>query len=127
VKSAGSLYKIGNFFNYLAILAFTSGKIRFFMTDRTSNHINKLLIILLFLFSFISSAVNGQELISGVINRYAKVNSIGAGYVICDPAQASLFSADDYVLLIQMQGVGIQTDQGTYGVNVQSVLGTTGG
>ncbi len=97
------------------------------MTDRTSNHINKLLIILLFLFSFISSAVNGQELISGVINRYAKVNSIGAGYVICDPAQASLFSAGDYVLLIQMQGVGIQTDQGTYGVNVQSVLGTPGG
>ena len=97
------------------------------MTDKTSNHINKLLIILLFLFSFISSAVKGQELISGVINRYAKVNSIGAGYVICDPAQASLFSAGDYVLLIQMQGVGIQTDQGTYGVNVQSVLGTPGG
>lgn len=97
------------------------------MAIRTSNHIDKLLIILLFFFSSGNSIVNGQEEISGVINKYAKVNSIGSGYVICDPAQVLQFADGDYVMLIQMQGVGIQTIQGSYGVNVQSVFGTPGG
>lgn len=97
------------------------------MTDKTSNHINKLLVILLLFFSFSSIAVKGQEEISGVINKYAKVNSISPGYVIVDPAQATQFSPGDYVLLIQMQGVGIQTVDNSYGINVQSILGTPGG
>lgn len=97
------------------------------MTDRLPEHINKLVIVLLLLFSFRSSEISGQEEISGVINSYAKVNSIGPGYVICSPAQAGQFSTGDYVMIIQMQGVGIQTIQGSYGVNVQSVFGTPGG
>ena len=97
------------------------------MTDRSLHHINKLLFILLFLFCFSLTDLNSQEVISGVINRYAKVNSMSPGYVIVSPAQAAQFTAGDYVLLIQMQGVGIQTIQGSYGVNVQSVIGTPGG
>jgi hypothetical protein len=97
------------------------------MTDKSSNHINKLLIILWLFFSFGSIVIFGQENISGVINKYAKVNSVSPGYVVVDPAQANQFSPGDYVLLIQMQGVGIQTVDNSYGINVQSVLGTPGG
>lgn len=97
------------------------------MTDKTSNHINKLLIILLIFFSFGVAVVMGQENISGVINKYAKVNSISPGFVMVSPAQAAQFSMGDYVLLIQMQGVGILTGQGFYGENVQAVYGIPGG
>ncbi|MCX6260758.1 MAG: hypothetical protein NTY95_07970, partial [Bacteroidia bacterium] len=97
------------------------------MTDRVSYHINKLLIMLLLMFSFSSVDLKSQETISGIINKYAKVNSISPGYVIVSPAQAAQFSVNDYVLLIQMQGVGIRTDQGSYGINVQSRFGEPGG
>ncbi len=42
------------------------------------------------------------------------------------PMQASQFASGDYVLLIQIQGVGIQTVQGAYGINVQDTIGTPG-
>jgi hypothetical protein len=98
------------------------------MTGKTSDHINKLLIILLIFFSFGSVTVTGQDNISGVINKYAKVNSINLtpGFVVVDPAQAAQFATGDYVLLIQMQGVGIQTVDGSYGINVQSSFGNPG-
>jgi hypothetical protein len=97
------------------------------MFTRSSCHIYKTIILLL-LSLISSSTLYGQEVINGVINKYAKVNSIGAGYVvISDLGQVSQFSTGDYVLLIQMQGVGIQTVQGSYGINVQSVSGTPGG
>ena len=82
--------------------------------------------MLLLMFSFRSTDLKSQETISGIINKYAKVNSISPGFVIVSPAQATQFSADDYVLLIQMQGVGIQTVDGSYGVNVQTLIGTPG-
>ena len=84
--------------------------------------------MLLLYFSFCGSDIFSQELISGVINRYAKVNSISPGFVTVNPAQASQFTAGDYVLLIQMQGVGIQTiEDNSYGLNVQSKYGEPGG
>ncbi len=84
--------------------------------------------MLLLNFSVSSIYVFSQELISGVVNRYAKVNSISPGFVTVDPAQASQFTAGDYVLLIQMQGVGIQTiEDNSYGLNVQSRYGEPGG
>lgn len=89
--------------------------------------INRLIITLLLSF-FSFGLLHGQEQIGGIINNYAKVNSIAPGYVIIsDLAQASQFASGDYVLIIQMQGVGIQTTQGSYGINVQSVLGEPGG
>lgn len=96
------------------------------MINKLSYHINKLLIMLVLFFAAGSIHIHCQEEISGVINHYAKVNSIGSGFVMVTPAQASQFAAGDYVLLIQMQGVGIQTAQGSYGVNVQSLIGTPG-
>lgn len=92
-------------------------------------HNIKNLAVILFLFIGIGvSQTDGQEQISGVINKYARVTSIGAGYVIIsDLTQVLQFTTGDYVLLIQMHGVGIQTVQGSYGVNVQSVYGTPGG
>ncbi len=88
---------------------------------------NRLIITTLLSFYSIG-LLQGQEQISGVINNYARVNTIGPGYVIIsDLAQASQFISGDYVLLIQMQGVGIQTTQGSYGINVQTLIGDPGG
>mgnify|MGYP001223038861 FL=1 len=94
--------------------------------------IRNIIILQISVLSTLSGSVfqvlNGQEVIGGIVNSYAKVTSIGPGFVIVsDPAQAAQFSPNDYVLLIQMQGVGIQTVQGSYGENVQSVFGTPGG
>jgi len=72
------------------------------MTYKHSYHISKLLIMLLLIFGFRGSHLIGQEEISGVINNYARVNSINPGYVLVPTAQAALFSAGDYALLIQM-------------------------
>ena len=98
------------------------------MTEKLPNYINKLIVTasLLFMPCFMA-LLNSQEEIGGIVNSYAKVTSIGSGYVTVSAAQAAQFHPDDYVLLIQMQGVGIQTTQGSYGVNVQSVYGTPGG
>lgn len=82
--------------------------------------------MMLLIFSFSSIDLKSQETISGVINKYAKVNSISPGLVTVPLSQVTQFSANDYVLIIQMQGVGIQTIQGSYGVNVQSLIGTPG-
>ncbi len=98
------------------------------MRDILSYNTKSLISVLLFLLMTSLFVCSGQEQISGVINKYGKVNTIGAGYVIVgNPAQAAQFSAGDYVLLIQMQGVGIQTVQDSYGVNVQAVFGAPGG
>jgi hypothetical protein len=98
------------------------------MTHKLLYYINSLTIILLLFFSISDMKSDGQEQVNGVINKYAKVTSLGAGYVIIgDLSQALQFNPGDYVLLIQMHGVGIQTVQGSYGVNVQSVFGTPGG
>ncbi len=85
-------------------------------------------IIILFFIGAGNNYLLGQELINGIINHYAKVNSVSPGYVIIsDLTQVEQFHSGDYVMLIQMQGVGIQTVQGSYGANVQSVFGTPGG
>lgn len=93
------------------------------MRDRLLCHIFRYMFLLLFIPGINNNILLGQEQIHGVINAYAKVTNIGAGYVDVD--QAGSFSVGDYVLLVQMQGVGIQTDP--YGLYVQSRLGTPGG
>lgn len=95
------------------------------MRNNLTCHISKLIVATLFF--LINSPLKGQEQISGVINSYAKVNAIGAGYADILPSQAGQFAPGDYVLLIQMQGVGIQTTQGSYGIYIQSVFGAPGG
>ena len=54
-------------------------------------------------FGAVCIGVYCQEQIGGVINHYAKVNSIEPGYVMVSSAQAAQFASGDYVLLIQMQ------------------------
>jgi hypothetical protein len=98
------------------------------MTNNLICYINKLIITILLICYSGYGSLNCQEQISGVINSYAKINTIGPGYVvITNLSQVSQFTAGDYVLIIQMQGVGIQTTQGSYGINVQTLLGKPGG
>ncbi|MFZ0282397.1 MAG: gliding motility-associated C-terminal domain-containing protein [Bacteroidales bacterium] len=98
------------------------------MRNGLACYINKLIITILILSGIGINFVTGQELISGVINSYAKVGTIAPGYVVlATPSQALQYTPGDYVLLMQMQGVGIQTSQGSYGINVQSRFGVPGG
>lgn len=98
------------------------------MRDNLTCYSNKFILTLFIFFIGSGAFLKAQESISGIINKYAKVTAISPGYVIVsDLVQAGQFSAGDYVLLIQMQGVGIQTVQNAYGVNVQSQFGKPGG
>lgn len=96
------------------------------MLRKLPDYIAKLLIFLLFAIGPASPCLLAQEDIGGIINSYARVTSTGPGYVTVSPARALQFSEDDYVLLIQMQGVGITTQPG-YGITIQETYGTPGG
>ena len=97
------------------------------MLQKLLSHITKSLILTFFALGSVCPVLLAQEDIGGIINSYARVTSTGPGYVTVLPAQASQFLADDYVLLIQMQGVGITTVSGSYGITVQQTFGTPGG
>lgn len=98
------------------------------MTRRLPDYIRLMILpVFIFLLAGVTFIVEGQEKIGGIVNKYAKVNSVNPGYVMVGSSDALQFKAGDNVLLIQMQGVGIQAVQGSYGVNVQSVYGTPGG
>ncbi len=98
------------------------------MKGTLSGHIRKLIISHLFVLGFCGSAFSLPQEINDTINSYARVNALGSDYVtVNDLTQISQFSAGDTVLLIQMQGVGIQTTQSFYGLNIQSRFGQPGG
>lgn len=60
--------------------------------------------------------MSAQSLISGIINQYTSVSAINAGTSTLTVGDASLFSFDDRVLLIQMQGAVINSgNSSTYG------------
>ena len=77
----------------------------------------KRLIISLLLFSGIYAAIFSQERVSGIINEYGRVSSMGADFVIIpDNVQYSKFKAGDTILLVQMKGVKIGVlENGSYG------------
>ena len=90
-------------------------------------HLSKLLFISLLLIVFNNRpGYSIEKEIEGVINKYARVTIIfvspSAKVIVND---ASNFAAGDTVLLIQMQGVEILTDDATYGT-IQDTLGTPG-
>ncbi|HUS85828.1 MAG TPA: gliding motility-associated C-terminal domain-containing protein [Bacteroidales bacterium] len=60
-----------------------------------------------FLLPLAGSIGNLSGQISGVVNSYAKVTSVGADFVIVDDVSA--FATGDTVLLIQMKGVGVSS------------------
>lgn len=67
---------------------------------------------------------SGQTpLLTGQINSYAKVTSVGADYVILD--DVSGFAANDTVMVMQMSGVRINAGFDLQG-NYQNVIGTPG-
>jgi len=68
--------------------------------------------------------VSGQTpLLTGQVNSYAKVTSVGSNYVIVD--DASEFAANDTVMVMQMSGVRINAGTTLEG-NYQNVIGYPG-
>jgi len=77
------------------------------MTASLSRYIKWLILSLLIVAGF-NTFLSAQTSISGVINQYARVNSIGADYVIIDDeTQFDQFAVGDTVLLMQMKGARI--------------------
>ncbi len=98
------------------------------MIGRASGYISRFIIVFLTVLGFSGTGIVFCQEINDTINSYARVTEIGPDYVVVnDLTQLSAFSAGDTVLLIQMQGVGIQTTQSFYGLNIQSSFGQPGG
>ncbi|MBW6501079.1 MAG: hypothetical protein K0B05_06750, partial [Bacteroidales bacterium] len=92
------------------------------------SNIRKVIAGLLIFAGFSSFSFSMPQVLNDTINKYARVNTVGGDYVIINNlTQISQFGAGDTVLLIQMQGVGIVTDQGIYGQAVQAKIGEPGG
>jgi len=66
-----------------------------------------------------------DKVIQGKVNVYRKVLTLNAGNAVLSSVDS--IAPGDTVLLIQMQGVGIDTDQGSYGTYVAQKLGEPGG
>jgi len=85
------------------------------MTASLSHHIKWLILSLLIIAGF-NNYLSAQTKINGIINQYARVNSIGADYVIIDDDQFDQFVVGDTVLLIQMKGARIYAkEDNSYG------------
>lgn len=83
------------------------------MTRKLSGNIKCLVLSLLILAGF-GTTLLAQSKISGVINKYGRVTSIGVDFVIVeDETQFAQFAPGDTVLLIQMKGVRIYTPEST--------------
>ncbi len=68
--------------------------------------------------------INGQTpLLTGQVNSYAKVTSVGTDYIITD--DVSGFAVNDTVMVMQMSGVRINAGPDLEG-NYQNVIGTPG-
>jgi gliding motility-associated-like protein len=96
------------------------------MTGSLSGNIKRL-VLSLFVFLGFSWSLFSQTKISGEINKYGRVTSIGTDNVIVDDAtQFAQFSVNDTVLLIQMKGARIySTEDVKYG-NADISLGASG-
>jgi hypothetical protein len=97
------------------------------MTERLPRNI-KCLVLSLLLLSGISATLFSQTKISGVINKYGRVTGIGTDYVIvAEETQFDQFQEGDTVLLIQMKGVRIYSDEvpASYGL-AESSYGPAG-
>ncbi len=89
-------------------------------------HIRRIFFALIILAGNVS-ALWAQEEISGIVNDYAKVTAIATSppdNVTLDNVSSIL--PGDTILLIQMQGVRIQTDNGVFGLLYLDKYGTPG-
>jgi len=95
------------------------------MPGRSYQHIRKLILSLLILSGVTVTLFSQGKKIGGIINVYRHVDSVGVDYVILNRVDS--IAIGDTVLLIQMQGVGIVTDQDAYGQSIQTKYGEPGG
>lgn len=95
--------------------------IKGFLTGKLSVS-SKYLIISILLVHVLSIPLFSQTKISGIINKYGRITSLGADFVIVgDEAQFDQFSQGDTVLLIQMKGARIYASEAsTYGTAYES-------
>ena len=97
------------------------------MIGRSKSNIKKVFISLLILSGLTVSLFSQDKQISGKINVYRRVDAIGPGLDNVTLNSVDSIAPGDTVLLIQMQGVKIVTDEGAYGGAVQDTIGTPGG
>ncbi|TAL74415.1 MAG: gliding motility-associated C-terminal domain-containing protein [Bacteroidetes bacterium] len=97
------------------------------MPGRSDRYIRILVLSLLILSGLAVSLFSQDKQISGKINVYRHVVAIGPGLDNVTLNSVDSIAPGDTVLLIQMQGVGIVTDQNAYGGGVQSKYGEPGG
>ena len=97
------------------------------MSGRSRRYINKLILSLLILIGLAISVYSQDKQISGKINVYRQVTAIGPGLDNVTLNSVDSIALGDTILLIQMQGVGIVTDQNSYGIAVQTKFGEPGG
>ena len=96
------------------------------MRGSLSNIIKKMVVSLVMI-SGLSGFIFSQIKISGIINKYSRVTSIGKDYVIVnDATQFAQFSPGDTVLLIQMKGVRIYSGEETFYGTPESSYGPSG-
>jgi hypothetical protein len=85
----------------------------------------KLVVGILVFTGFGGKVLSSDKIIQGKVNVYRKVLTVNTGSVIVNSVDS--IAPGDTVLLIQMQGVGIDTDQGAYGTYVAQKFGEPGG
>ena len=96
------------------------------MRANLSNIIKKTAVSLVMI-SGLNGFIFSQTSISGIINRYSRVTSIGKDNVIVnDVNQFSQFSPGDTVLLIQMKGVRIYSGEENFYGTPESSYGPSG-
>ncbi len=94
------------------------------MPHRLSEIARCYLAIFILMLSFGGAIISAQTpLVTGNVNEYASVNTIGPDFVIVD--DVSLFAVNDTVMVIQMSGVRINAGASLPG-NYQNTIGTPG-
>jgi hypothetical protein len=97
------------------------------MIGRSVCHIKKIVLSLLILSGLTVSLFSQDKQIGGKINVYRRVEQIGPGLNNVTLNSTDSIAPGDTVLMIQMQGIAIGTDQNAYGYAVQDTLGAPGG
>lgn len=98
------------------------------MTGRSDSYIKKVILSLLILSGLAVSVYSQDKKISGIVNVYKRVEAIGPGLDNVTLNTVDSIAPGDTVMLIQMQGITIQTPENlAYGTSLQDTIGKPGG
>ena len=98
------------------------------MTGRSDSCIKKVILSLLILSGLAVSVYSQDKKISGIVNVYKRVEAIGPGLDNVTLNTVDSIAPGDTVMLIQMQGITIQTPENlAYGTSLQDTIGKPGG